>query len=141
MRFSLAKLLAVVSVLAALIAVIVAYRSYFQSHRVGVSASVANRMMWPEYELPHTATDVTYYADFRGCEAEFAISESEFLNWCSVRGWSPKKIAGAIPYFQPVLLADNDTIVTNGFTFDMPNGEGIFDADRLRTAFWVSTFP
>ena len=41
-------------------------------------------------------TDVTYYADFRGCEAEFAISESEFLNWCSVRGWSPKKIAGAI---------------------------------------------
>ena len=98
-------------------------------------------MIWDGYELPDSASDVTYYADFGGCEAEFAISESEFLAWCHVRGWSPKKIHGSIPYFQPVLLADDDTIVTNGFTFDIPDGEGVFDADRSRAAFRASTFP
>ena len=131
----------VVAIAAILIVATVTYRSNYQSHRVGVSASIANRMMWPGYELPADASDVTYHVDPGGCEAEFAISESEFLAWCRARGWSPKKISGSIKYFQPVLLPNDDTIVTNGYAFDIPDGKGVFDADRSRTAFWASTFP
>ena len=52
---------------------VVAYRSYYQSQRTGVPANIANRMMWPGYELPRAASDVTYSVDFGGCEAEFAF--------------------------------------------------------------------
>ena len=130
-----------VSVVAILIAAIVAYRSYFQAHRVGVGPNIANRMVWPEFELPNSAADVTYHVDFGGCEAEFAISESDFLNWCRTRGWCPSKISGPKTYFQPVLLPVNDTIVTNGYSIDFPDGEMVFDAARSRAAFWASTFP
>jgi len=141
LRFSLAKLLILVAFAAIVLAAIVGYRNYYQSHRTGVTATIANRMMWPGYKLPESATNITYHADFGGCEAEFAISESEFLEWCNSRGWAPNKITGTIQYFKPVLLPDNDKVVTNGYTFDIPDGEGVFDADRSRTAFWASTFP
>ena len=141
MRFSLAKLLTGVSIVAILIAAFVAYRSYFQPRRFGTSSSIANRMIWSGFKLPHNASDVTYHVDFGGCEAEFAISESDFLEWCNDRGWVPERIARPIAYFQPVLLSDNDTIVTDGYTFDVPDGKGVFDAGRSRTAFWASTFP
>ena len=130
-----------VSVVAISIATVVAYRLYFQAHRVGVGPDIANRMIWPEYELPNDASDVTYHVDFGGCEAEFAVSESHFLNWCRARGWSPTRIFGSKTYFQPVLLPVDDTIVTDGYSIDIPDGEVVFDATRSRAAFWVSTFP
>ena len=98
-------------------------------------------MIWSGFKLPHNASDVTYHVDLGGCEAEFAISESDFLEWCNDRGWVPERIARPIAYFQPVLLSDNDTIVTDGYTFDVPDGKGVSDAGRPRTAFWASTFP
>ena len=69
-RHLLSKLMAVIG---AVLAAIAFCRNYYQAHRIGVSSPVANRMIWQGYELPETATDVTYYADFGGCEAEFEI--------------------------------------------------------------------
>ena len=141
LHFSIPKLLTGVTIATILAGAFVSYRSYFQPYRVGVTPAVANRMMWHGYELPKTASDITYRVDFGGCEAEFAISESNFLLWCRARGWSPNPISGSITYFRPVLLPDNDTPVTKGCSFDIPDGEGVFDANRSRTAFWASTFP
>ena len=103
MRFRIATLVVLFAVIATILTAIVWHRNYFQPHRMGVSSSIANRMIWKGYKLPEAATDVTYYADFGGCEAEFAISESEFLKWCKQGGWTPQEILKPIPYFEPVL--------------------------------------
>lgn len=141
MRFHLATFLKVVSIIAIILAVIASYRNYYQPHRTGVTAAIANRMMWPGYELPEGASDVTYYVDFGGCEAEFQIDETAFLAWCEHRGWMPVRIGKPLPYFQPVLLADDERPVRKGYTFNIPYGRGVFDAERSRAAFCASTFP
>ena len=140
-QFSLSTLLKGFFVAAVLLAGLVAYRSFFGSHRIGVSAATANRMLWSGYRLPDSATDVTYIVDFGGCEADFAISESQFLAWCKHSGWTASKIKTPVPFFEPILLVGDSTLVTDGYTFQIPNGQGVFDAKRRRTAFWASTFP
>jgi hypothetical protein len=140
-QFSLATLLKSLFVAALLLAGSVAYRSFFGSQGVGVSASTANRMLWPDYRLPPSVSDVTYIVDFGGCEANFAISELHFLAWCKEKGWTAVKINEPVPFFEPILLAGDSTLVTTGYTFEIPNGRGVFDDGRGRAAFWASTFP
>lgn len=106
-----------------------------------MSASIANRKIWEGYRLPDSASDVTYHVDFGGCEAEFAIAETDFLEWCELRGWQPVRVDRATPYFQPVLLPDDERLVEEGYTFSIPDGQGAFDSKRSRAAFWVSSFP
>jgi len=130
-----------VAIIAVSIGSFVSYRDYFRPHGTGETVSVANRVMWQAYKLPAAASDVTYYTDSGGCEAEFSISESEFLKWCDDKGWIPKKITTSVPYFQPILLTANNAAVTNGYTYKLNDGQGVFDADQRRTAFWLSTFP
>lgn len=117
------------------------HQRYYATTRSGVTAAVANRKLWAGYTLPATATDVTYYADSYGCEADFAIAETDFVAWCAARGWAVTPISSPTPFFQPVLLPDDETPVADGFTFQMPNGEGTFDRTRSRAAFRVSTLP
>jgi hypothetical protein len=141
LKYRFATLLKVFAVLAAVVAAIAFYRNSFQKHRTGVSPSVANRMIWEGYRLPKDATDVTYYSDFGGCEAEFAIPEADFLKWCEQKGWTAKRITKPIPYFQSVLLSDDASLVVNGYHLSIPDGECVYDSDCSRAAFWVSTFP
>lgn len=44
-------------------------------------------------------------------------------------------------HYRSLLLPGNDRLVNDGYTFDVPNGEGVFDGERSRVAFWVSSFP
>lgn len=120
---------------------IATHQRYYSTTRSGVTAAVANRKVWADYSLPATATDVTYYADFGGCEAEFAITETNFVAWCEDRGWSFSPITEPTPYFRPILLPDDNTPVSQGYTFELPDGRGVFDRTRSRAAFWASTFP
>ena len=127
--------------IALILAVVICYKTYYQTHRSGVTASVANRMMWDEYKLPESASDVTYYVDFGGCEAEFSISSVDLVQLCQERNWRFVEIDSPIEYFDPERLPANKRLVVRGYTIDVPDGEGVFDADRSRAAFWVSTFP
>lgn len=124
-----------------MIAAVVGFRSYFKTTMSGTTASVANRMMWQGLGLPASASDVTYYADSGGCEAEFAIPVAEFLELCEQRGWEVSEIETPVAYFEPVLLPDDERLVREGYTFWLPDGRGVYDSQRSRAAFYASTFP
>lgn len=120
---------------------VVFFRTIGPATARGVSAEAANRRLWQELQLPATASDVTYYTDSGGCEAEFAISEEPFLDWCESRGWDPQPIGSPIPYFEPVLLPDDRRPVTRGYTITPRDGRGVYDTDRGRAAIVISEFP
>ena len=141
MRYSLKSLTVCVLVSGFAIGSAVSYRSYFRPTGSGATASVANRVMWQELKLPTSASDVTYYVDSGGCEAEFAIAEPDFLELCRQKGWDVRGIESPAPYFEPVLLPRDSRLVNEGYTFSLPDGEGVYDSKRSRAAFYVSTFP
>ena len=141
MKLKLLSLFIAAVIVCFLIAAFSFYRIFRSSTARGTTATVANRVMWAGFELPASAADVTYYVDFGGCEAEFAISEADFLSWCSDRGWTVTKIDTPVPYFKPILLPDDDHLVQHGYTFSLPDGDGVYDASTSRAAFHVSTFP
>ena len=118
--------------------------TYFGTSASGVSVTSANQKLWPSLRLPESASDVTYAVDSYGCEAEFAISESEFVKWCAGNSWEIEEISTATVYFNPTILRlDEDTarVIEKGYNYFPPDGEGKFDATGLRANFWVSTFP
>lgn len=141
MRFRFRSLLLMMTALCLALGVLSTYRMYFRVTARGTSSAAANRVMWHGYKLPPSACDVTFHADFGGCEAEFSILEGEFLDWCKERGWSVAKIESPVPYFQSILLPSDERPVARGYRFSPPDGEGVFDADRARAAFYVSAFP
>lgn len=59
----------------------------FECSGSGVSAEEANRDMHQNFLLPPSAKDVNYLSDIWHSEVEFAISETDFVNWCQSRGW------------------------------------------------------
>jgi len=122
------------------IAVWIAYKTYYPSQGVGVSATVANRMLEKQYRIPSAASDVAFYVDFGGCAAEFALDESNFISWCRNRGWSLTKIDKPVTHFY-LYLRKEDRVVARGYTFSIRDGRGVYDADKRQATFWVSTFP
>ena len=145
MKFRLSTLLLVVVLGAVGIAGLYhACRAYMSSAGVlgrGASAEAANGWLWPELQLPPMASDVTFYTDFGVNEAEFAISEKAFLQWTQSKGWTVTPIENPILYFEPMWLKADLRPVRRGYSFAPPDGTGIFDADRNRASFWISTFP
>ena len=120
------------------------YRGYQRNvgvTRTGVSTQTANQYLPTSLALPDAASDVTVYVDFGAAESEFAITEDAFLAWCNSRGWTATPISSTIPYFEPMHLPADTQSVNRGYTFKPPDGEGVFDAERSRVAFWTSTFP
>lgn len=107
----------------------------------GVSSQTANQYLSSSLALSDAATDVTVYVDFGAAESEFAISEDAFLSWCDSRGWSPDPVATPTTYFDPMWLPSDTRVVNRGYTFTLPDGRGVFDADRSRACFWTSAFP
>ena len=146
-RFSIRSLLVVTMLIScATVAAVWLISSYFGSSASasGVSVESANRKLWPSLRLPDSASDVTYAVDSYGCEAEFAITESEFVKWCASNDWEIEEIAAPTNYFQPIILRlDQKTarVIDKGYNYYPPDGEGKFDASSLRANFWVSTFP
>ena len=115
--------------------IVVYQQAKFQMTGSGASAIEANQHLWPGLKLPHSASDVTFVVDFGGCEAEFAISEADFLNLCDAKLWRPEPIKEPIQYFHPVLLSDDDRLVDIGYTVDIPDGFGVFDQKKSRFAY------
>ena len=144
-RFSIRSLLVVITLIScATVAAVWLLSTYFGASASGVTAEAANRKLWSSLKLPDSASDVTYAVDSGGCEAEFAISESDFVNWCASNNWEIEKIAAPTIYFEPIILGlDEKTarIIETGYSYHPPDGEGKFDASSLRANFWVSTFP
>ena len=69
------------------------YLRYAGTSGKGVSVQSANQWLWPNLRIPDAASDVTYRADFGGCEAEFAITEDALLQWCRTKGWAIERIS------------------------------------------------
>jgi len=105
------------------------------------SVEIANRMQWPELLLSTDASDVSFFISFYESEAEFAIPEESLLDWCQSKGWDVTKISTPLPYFEPLRMDADLRLVARGYRFSLPEGWGVFDADRSRAAFAVSTFP
>ena len=119
-------------------------QAVFGSSGSGVSAASANRHIWASLTLPDMASDVNYHADSYGCEAEFAISEPVFSDWCANRGWRVTPIETPNVYYrlnQNRPIAGKGRIVAGGYHFYPPDGEGTFDVGQSRAEFCVSTFP
>jgi hypothetical protein len=119
----------------------IAIRQFLSVSGHGRSAQDANKYQWPALRLPEAASDVSYYIDHAWSEAEFAISENEFLQWCQASGWKTEKITRPGPYFKPQMMRDDLRPVSRGCVFYPPDGFGVFDAERSRANFRVSTFP
>ena len=115
MQFRVRTLLTISLVICLSLGAIGGWQLYFGPTRSGVSAAVANRKLWSGYQLPRSASDVTYYVDSGGCEAEFSIPESDLLALCRDRGWDVEPIAAPVAYFKPVLLPDDARLVSDGF--------------------------
>jgi hypothetical protein len=144
-RFSIRSLLIIIAICAIGIVLTLAVRrqTLWLVGTTGTTASAhaANQILGDELRLPAAATDVTYYVDFGAAEAEFAVSEEDFLNWCRTKGWAVQSIESVSPYFEPMWLPSDSRPVVRGYHFSPPDGQGTFDADRSRACFWVSTFP
>lgn len=141
MRFKLVTLFKLTTAAALIIGSLVAYRLHFPIEAEGATAVLANRALWKDLKLPASATDVTFYVDQYGCEAEFAISEHEFLAWWESRDWTLIAITNPVPYFEPVRLPEDERLVADGYEATIPDGIVVFDRSRSRAAFWASTFP
>ena len=145
MKFRLRSLFSVVAIAAFVIVAALWLKHVFVgSSGANVSAKSANRYIWASLRLPASATDVTYTTDSYGCEAGFAISETEFTQWCKTNGWRMAPITSPNVYFganRSRSIAGKGRVVGSGFHFYPPDGEGTFDADQSRAEFWVSTFP
>ena len=145
MKFSIRSLLVLTTLaFVVLIATVWFKHTFIGSSGSGVSARSANRALWRSLRTPTSATDVTYTVDPYGCEAEFAISERDFLEWCERNNWRTEAIVEPTVYFNPVHrhhVGDNGRVIGQGYHFYPPDGEGTFDANGLRANFWVSTFP
>ena len=76
-----------------------------------------------------------------GGDCWFSITEKDFLEWSTKKEFKPIEITSPLPYFQPVLLPDDVRPVSKGYTFSPPSGQGVFDGERSRAAFFVTTFP
>ena len=118
-----------------------AYQRYSGVSDAGVSARDANQFLPSDLKLPDEVSDVAYYVDFGISEAEFAISESQFLIWCKSNGWRVDPIVQPLAFFQSAVLPDDSRMIHSGFQFFPPDGKGVFDADRDRACFCISTFP
>ena len=145
MKFSLKFLLMLVAAVAILILIGSFSLRTFQQHggvsQTGVSHQTANRYLPSELTLPNQASDVTFHVDFGAAESEFAISEEAFLAWCKSRDWSCSPISTPTTYFEPMHLPADSRPVNRGYTFAPPDGQGVFDSERLRACFRTSTFP
>lgn len=141
MRFKLSTLLLLTTAAAISIAAVRAYCLYYPSQAHHASAAVANRVLWKELSLPASASDATFFVDQYGCEAEFAISERELLEWCESRHWTLSQIQSPVPYFRPIILPDDGRLVTDGWQFTSRDCTGVYDCLRGRAAYSASTFP
>ena len=145
MKFSLKPLLLLVAAVSVLILIgSFAIRSYHRHAGVthtGVSSQTANQILPASLALPDTASDITVYVDFGAAESEFAISEEAFLAWCKSQDWSCSPISTPTTYFEPMHLPADSRPVNRGYTFAPPDGQGVFDSERLRACFRTSTFP
>jgi hypothetical protein len=117
------------------------YVAWWGAEATGVSSQEANLWIWSHLQIPASASDVTYISDAYGCEAKSALSEGDFLTWCRGNEWPVEEITTPTPFFQPVLLPDDNREVAHGYRFSLSDGRGVFERDRSRVAFVVSEFP
>lgn len=101
----------------------------------------ANKQLWDYLKIPLTARDVSYAVDRHGCEANFELSEQDFLAWCRANGWDLSSIDGRERYPHTLIRESRDTHANAGYTFSFPDGVGIYDRERNRVDFVASTFP
>lgn len=106
------------------------------------SATMANLFLESNHHLPQTASDVYYYTDFGASEAEFKISEHDFLDWCNSKNWTPEPISDPVHYFYPTWGPEEDNrMVSRGYSCYATGGVLTFDAERSRASLRVSDFP
>jgi hypothetical protein len=106
------------------------------------SPAIANFSLARHCQLPDTASDVYYYTDWAAAEAEFAITESDFLRWCKANDWEPAPIGEPIKYFYPVWGPKEESrLVSQGYYCYAAGGDLVFDAERFRAVFHMSEFP
>ena len=143
LRFSLRSLLKVFVVVAVLLVLVPTVMKLMGSNSGhGVTVAWANYNLWTELRLPDSATDVSFGVDRYGCEAEFEISEEDFLQWARSNGWEYERIESNRKYLVGFLhLPDDPHLVKKGYTYQLRDGEGVFDADIGRANYCVSTFP
>lgn len=64
------------------------YRTIAGTEGAAVTPQAANSNLAPRLVLPMTAKDINFYRDMCWVEADFSISEDEFLKWCKTRNWT-----------------------------------------------------
>jgi hypothetical protein len=84
---------------------------------------------------------VKYYSSVSVTVVDAHLSEGEFLEWCSQRGWNPVKIIARDPKTFVTVAVDGtltgvDEPIVNGYWFDAKADDsgysGLYDADSSR---------
>jgi len=70
-------------------------------------------------DLPRDASDINYYFAYLGVNADFLVSEKEFIDWCAARGWTPIEIQHAYPGFTYKIYRGR---LSDGDSVDLRNG-------------------
>ncbi len=102
----------------------------------GEGAISANRAFESRVIIPSSATDVCFYVDGCWIEADFAITEKDFLSWCGHHGWTVARIAEHPKVFKPArtspLARHRQIRTTKGYECQTSSGTVIFDLNRGR---------
>lgn len=90
-------------------------------------------------KFPKEATDINYSTIYMGSNADFAISEQDFIKWCAEKGWKPEKTSDYIQYgsmlefkFKEIKngLKHQRTFLDNGcgnvLTYDLDTGRAYY---------------
>lgn len=133
MRFSVRFLLLMVALAAGLTLVAaIGYRQMVGQRGAGASPDFANNVFSSRLKIPGSATDVNFYVDVCWIEADFAISEAEFLSWCRQQGWAATVVDPrsrlVFHFARSSPSADNGMpAVSNGYMAETSTGQVIYD--------------
>jgi hypothetical protein len=107
-----------------------------QKSSIAVSPDIANKTLHQRFQIPESATRVSFVTSLRDSTVEVDISQSDFLKWCDAMGWRCEEITedrpGAIVSINSEGVISAPTLVLSGLRFDASDDEsgfvGVFDA-------------
>jgi hypothetical protein len=117
----------------------------YREEALEVSPEVANRILTracTPLRIPTDATRVNVYAYSQGGEADFQISQRDFISWLIKRGWKVEHRTAPLPG-PPLDFIIGPNTTRDGYYFSNSSHRGgwdaMYDVDLQRA--WVSYSP
>ena len=118
----------------------------YSEHALEASPEIANRILaraWaPPFQIPEESTRVNVDAYSQGGEADFQVSQRDFISWCAKRGWKVEHRTAPLPS-PPLSFIIGPNTTRDGYYFSNSSHRGgwdaMYDVDLQRA--WVHYSP